>query len=203
MAWSKVSCYSLGFNIADKQFYFYYSLEGDSSVHQIFVNAAQFSALADMFRNEGPISFNSQGHYFVTDSEHVGEGEVVPVAPSEGYSAAGVIKGTWPFDLDTGQMGGDAASQDLWWEQIDSVNRRLVAKSGAKLVRLGTPMYELVTLDMLKTAAFTLDSVDGSNTAANQLVAGTVLGVRTGKGRYAKVQVTSYGYDLGIRWTIY
>lgn len=82
MTWSKVSSYTLGFNIVDKQFYFYYSLEGDSSAHQIFVNAAEQAALADMFRNEGPISFNSEGHYFVTDPERIGEGEIVSVSPS-------------------------------------------------------------------------------------------------------------------------
>jgi hypothetical protein len=203
MAWSKVKNYALGFNIADKQFYFYYSLEGESAVHQIFVNAAQQGALADMFRNEGPISFNSDGHYFVTDTEMIGEGEVVQTTGSQGYSATSVIKGTWMLDLDTGQSTADAGTADLWWEQIDTVNRRLVAQSGAKLVRLGAPIYELVTLDMLKGSNFALDAVDGSSTAANQLTTGSVVGVRTGKGRYAKVQVTSYGYDLGIRWTIY
>lgn len=82
MTWSKVSNYALGFNIVDKQFYFYYSLEGESSTHQIFVNAAEQAALADMFRNEGPISFNREGHYFVTDTERIGEGEIASVSPS-------------------------------------------------------------------------------------------------------------------------
>ncbi|HET8989182.1 MAG TPA: hypothetical protein VFN43_11760 [Humibacillus sp.] len=203
MAWSKVKNYSLGFNIVDKQFYFYYTLEGESAVHQIFVNASQQAALADMFRNEGPISFNSGGNYFVTDTEMIGEGEVVAPTASQGYSATGVIRGTWLFDLDTGQSTAQTPTADLWWEQVDTVNRRLVAKNGAKLVHLGTPVYELVTLDMLRSADYALDTVDGSSTAANQLTPGSVVGVHTGAGRYAKVQVTSYGYDLGIRWTIY
>jgi hypothetical protein len=31
-----------------------------------------------MFRNEGPISFNTQGQYFVSAAEQVGENEAQP-----------------------------------------------------------------------------------------------------------------------------
>jgi hypothetical protein len=78
MAWITVSWYSLGFNIVDKQCYFYYGLEGDDSAYQIFITAPEMSALADMFRNEGPVTYNSDGHYFVTGQENIGEGEAVP-----------------------------------------------------------------------------------------------------------------------------
>ena len=43
--------------------------------YQLFVSAQEMMALADMFRNEGPVSWNSDGEYFVTDAEKVGEGE--------------------------------------------------------------------------------------------------------------------------------
>jgi hypothetical protein len=75
MAWISVQWYSLGFNIVDKECYFYYGLQGDNSAHQIFVSAPELSLLADMFRNEGPVSYNSDGHYFVTGQENIGEGE--------------------------------------------------------------------------------------------------------------------------------
>jgi len=35
-------------------------------------------ALADMFRNEGPINFNTDGNYFVSAAEQVGEQEANP-----------------------------------------------------------------------------------------------------------------------------
>ena len=82
MAWSHVTWYSLGFNIVDKQCYFYYGLQGDNSAHQIFVSPTELSALADMFRNEGPVTYNSDGHYFVTGRENIGEGEAVTSTPS-------------------------------------------------------------------------------------------------------------------------
>jgi hypothetical protein len=78
MAWFKVNWYSLGFNIVDKQCYFYYGLEGDDNAYQIFLTAPEMSALADMFRNEGPVTYNSDGHYFVTSQEKIGQGEVIP-----------------------------------------------------------------------------------------------------------------------------
>lgn len=81
MAFVKVTWYSLGFNIVDKQFYFYYGLEGDDHAYQVFVTAPEMTALADMFRNEGPITYNTDGHYFVTGKEKVGEGEFFPARP--------------------------------------------------------------------------------------------------------------------------
>ena len=75
MAWQTVEKYYLGYNIPQKQFYFYYKLQGVASVTQIFPSPAEFVALADMFRNEGPISYNTNGKYFTTQAEPVGEGE--------------------------------------------------------------------------------------------------------------------------------
>ena len=75
MAWKTVEKYYLGYNVVKKQFYFYYQLQGETSVKQFFVTPEEFVALGDMFRNEGPISFNTDGNYFVTAPEAVGEEE--------------------------------------------------------------------------------------------------------------------------------
>jgi hypothetical protein len=47
-------------------------------VHQFFPTPEEFSALADMFRNEGPIMLNTDGMYFVTAAEQIGENEPAP-----------------------------------------------------------------------------------------------------------------------------
>jgi hypothetical protein len=75
MAWKRVDRYNLGYNIVDKQFYFYYRFEGETVVNQIFPAPEEFLALADMFRNEGPVNYNTDGNYFVTGPERVGEEE--------------------------------------------------------------------------------------------------------------------------------
>ena len=78
MAWVRVENYWLGYSLPKKQFYFYYKLQGESGMHQLFPTSEEFSALADMFRNEGPINFNTDGKYFVTAAEQIGENEPVP-----------------------------------------------------------------------------------------------------------------------------
>jgi hypothetical protein len=44
----------------------------------MYPGSMEFLALADMFRNEGPIHFNTDGKYFVTAEEEVGEEESNP-----------------------------------------------------------------------------------------------------------------------------
>jgi hypothetical protein len=78
MAWKLVDHYNLGYSITKKQFYFYYALQGEGVVHQFFPSPEEFVGLADMFRNEGPISFNTDGKYFVTAAEGIGEEEASP-----------------------------------------------------------------------------------------------------------------------------
>lgn len=75
MAWVTVTNYWLGYSIPKKQFYFYYQVVGDPTIHQLFPTPEEFVGLADMFRNEGPISFNTDSQYFTTAAEPVGEGE--------------------------------------------------------------------------------------------------------------------------------
>jgi hypothetical protein len=63
---------------SEEQFYFYYTLQGESVTHQFFPTPDEFRALADMFRNEGPINFNTVGKYFVSAAEQAGENEPQP-----------------------------------------------------------------------------------------------------------------------------
>jgi hypothetical protein len=78
MAWKRVENYWLGYGVAKKQFYLYYKLQGEGLVHQLFPDSHEFLALADMFRNEGPINFNTDGGYFVSAAEEIGEQEAHP-----------------------------------------------------------------------------------------------------------------------------
>lgn len=78
MAWTRVTDYALGYSILRKEFYFYYRLDGDTRAHQIIPSPQEFTALADMFRNEGPINFNTIGSYFVSAAEQIGEEEANP-----------------------------------------------------------------------------------------------------------------------------
>jgi hypothetical protein len=128
---------------------------------------------------------------------HLGWNELA--VQSEGTAT---LMGTCTFDFDTGTQI-PAGGADVWWEQVDAVKRLLVPQSGAMLAHMGKPNFDAVSLQTLKTQAYTANPIDGSNNASNRLKAGTVIAVKTSAGRYAKMKVNSYGYNLGIFWVTY
>jgi hypothetical protein len=82
MAWKKVVRYWLGYNADIKQCYVYYSIEGNPAILPLTVTPQEMLALADMFRNEGPVSYGEETGRFMTDAEGIGEGEIVSAPPS-------------------------------------------------------------------------------------------------------------------------
>ena len=50
---------------------------------------------------------------------------------------------------------------------------------------------------------FILDPIKVNFNIENNLINGDVFAVITNSGNYAKVQVTDYGYNLGIKWVTY
>ena len=76
--WKRVENYWLGYSVPNNQFSFSYKLVDEDTAHQIFPGPQEFLALADMFRNEGPIIFNTEGSYFITAAEQIGEREAKP-----------------------------------------------------------------------------------------------------------------------------
>lgn len=142
------------------------------------------------------MSHNSQAVCDYTRG-HVGWNELA--VQSEGTTT---LKGTWTFDFDSG-VQGPAGGADIWWEQVDSVVRYLVPQSGASIVHMGKPNFDAVSLQTLKTQAYTSTPIVGSNNATNKLTAGSVIAVKTNAGRYAKLKINSYGYNLGISWVTY
>jgi hypothetical protein len=45
--------------------------------------------------------------------------------------------------------------------------------------------------------------INGSNDANNSLQPGTIIGIKTKSGHYAKMRINSYGYNLNISWVTY
>jgi len=71
------------------------------------------------------------------------------------------------------------------------------------LAHLGKPSFDAISSQTLASAQYTASPINGSNNSSNKLTAGSVIAVRTNAGRYAKLRVESYGYNLGIRWVTY
>jgi hypothetical protein len=112
------------------------------------------------------------------------------------------LKGTWTFDFETGVQGPPSGA-DIWWEQVNTVTRFLVPRSGAMLANMGKPNFDAVSYQTLKGLSYSATPINGSNNSANKLKAGTVIAIRTNTGRYAKMKINSYGYNLGISYVTY
>jgi hypothetical protein len=126
-------------------------------------------------------------------------GDAVPsIVHSQGTTT---LHGTFRFDVDAGLEAPDGA--DVWWEQVDNVERYLVPLEGALLAHMGTPIFDAITVVDLQTQPWATDRINGSANPLNQLTPGSVIAVWTDAGRYSKVRVDSYGYDLQITWVTY
>jgi hypothetical protein len=115
---------------------------------------------------------------------------------------ATTLKGTWTFDFEKG-IQGPPTGTDIWWEQVNNTIRFLVPQNGAMLANLGKSDFDSVSYQTLQTQSYTTIPINGSNNASNTLTAGTVVAVKTNTGRYAKMKVETYGYNLVIRWVCY
>ncbi len=128
---------------------------------------------------------------------HLGWNELA--VQSEGTT---ILKGTWTFDFDTGKQGPPTGA-DIWWRQATATVRFLTPQSGALLAHMGKQNFDAVSLPTLKTQPYTALPINGSASSANRLTPGTVIAVKTNTGRYAKMLIKTYGYNLGIAWVTY
>ena len=119
-------------------------------------------------------------------------------------SGTTVLKGTWVFDCETGTLSGNLNGPgDIWWEQIDQVNRKMVPVGGANIINLGNINFATLTPVALQALTYSNTSIIGNNDASNQLVNNDVFAVKTKDGNVAKIRVVQYGYDITIEWVTY
>jgi hypothetical protein len=113
---------------------------------------------------------------------------------------SGILHGNLVFDLDQGR---EAKAGDVWWEFKTQTTRDLAPQPGVEVANLGAVAWTGVGALKLAASRFSATPIPGSVDAENQLVPGDVVAVRTRSGNLAKLQIQTYGTDLGIRWTTY
>jgi hypothetical protein len=178
------------------------------------------AALVDTFtwRLEGPVlvcetTFNYKvpyrNHPIGTDLRIVryrrsAPGAIPAQGPSNGQGRAVhssgrlTIRGTWSCDLDSGAE--TSAGADFWWEQDTNVRRYLVPKNGAGFFVVGIRDFESVKYADLERFQYSSQKIDASNQTYNQIPQRTVVAYKTNEGRFGKLIVDEYGYNLTIRW---
>lgn len=102
-----------------------------------------------------------------------------------------VIPGTFSWDLETDRIGDDDGSFDLTWRYRSETERGLVALNGGALLRIVDREFDEIDRAWLESADYSRIIVPGS-TNNNRLAAGTVLGLRTAEGNFAKLRVKDY-----------
>jgi hypothetical protein len=124
-----------------------------------------------------------------------------PVERSSGVACLGQ---TMRFDLDRGDSRPSDAEADLFLNARTFSERYLQPWGAAALAVIGDRDFERVTPEALKRAPLSGLGLNASRDARNALPPGTVLAVRTGAGRYAKLQiVSSQGDAVSFKWVTY
>jgi hypothetical protein len=121
-------------------------------------------------------------------------------AAGPAQAGSGVLRGTYCFDFDRGIEATGWANADVWWEQKTAIERQLVPLNGAALASLGIVDYDALTLADLVRLTFAASPIIANAQGTNFLVAGATFAVETRTGRFVKVKVVDYGYNLSLRW---
>jgi hypothetical protein len=116
-------------------------------------------------------------------------------------NGTGTIQGTFQFSFDTGTQV--ISNGDVWWDQINSTQHQMAPQGSATIVNLGKVDFNALNFTDLQGKSYGTTPIDGNNDSSNQLVNGDVFAVHTNGGNYAKVLVTSYGYNIQIQWVTY
>jgi len=132
--------------------------------------------------------------------------DLFPAATIVSHGTA-LLKGTFHFDLDNGTQALPGAptppGSDIFWEQSTNIIRAMAPSNGAAIVNVGVTSFAALLPQALPGLPYSSAPINGNDDTTNKLVAGDVFAVKTNQGNYAKVLVTSYGYDIGIEWATY
>ncbi len=116
-------------------------------------------------------------------------------------NSSGTLQGTFSFNFDTGSQV--TSNGDVFWNQIDTIQRQMVPEGSATIVNLGSVDFNALDFTTLQGESYGTTPIDGNNDFSNQLINGDVFAVHTNGGNYAKVLILNYGYNIQIQWVTY
>ena len=72
--------------------------------------------------------------------------------------------------------------------------------NGAMLVLVGLRDFDSLTLQALKELNYQSENIRADNDISNAVPGGSVVAYKTRYGRYGKLLIENYGYDLKVKW---
>jgi hypothetical protein len=145
--------------------------------------------------------FSSSKQPPVSSSGPAGPGASNPQSDSAAFSnGETIIRGTWTFDLDNGVLTSGTGNSDLFWEQETNTKRTLQPTNGALFALVGQRDFDSLKIQMLKGLDYSSDGIRADNDISNAIPSGTILAYKTRHGRYGKLLIENYAYDLKVKW---
>jgi hypothetical protein len=111
-----------------------------------------------------------------------------------------IIRGTWSLDLDNGVTTIGRADSDLFWEQETNTKRTLNPVNGALFALVGLRDFDSLKLQALKGLHYLPDNIRANDDGSNAIPTGTVVAYKTKHGRYGKLLIEDYAYNLKVKW---
>jgi hypothetical protein len=125
---------------------------------------------------------------------------VSPSDPAAFSSGEATIRGTWSFNLDNGVTTVNTGDADFFWEQETDIKRTLNPMNGAMFALVGLRDFDSLTLQTLKGLDYQSENIRADNDTSNAIPGGSVVAYKTRHGRYGKLLIENYGYDLKVKW---
>jgi hypothetical protein len=163
------------------------------------LSIVQWAEVSSRRREMDALAWNEPALVFAF--EEPAEPIAPPVVRSQGSACIG--QGHL-FDLDRGDSSPSSQQADLFFEARTNVQRILQPRGAAAMAVIGGRALDRVTPEGLRRAEYTGEGIDASRDESNRLPAGTVLAVRTGEGRFAKLKIVeSRGDAIRFDWVSY
>jgi len=156
-----------------------------------FVGATEFDEKIKIYSSSSMPSTKSEEAILDKISGRENLEKILKIINKYSFGKIDTIRGRFSYDLDTmNPVERMDEKEDILWSHETPTERYLIP-TNAEIANLGIVDFEKIKLTDLQKAKYTREKIDGSDDN-NQLINGTVLGIKTNKGNYLKLRIDGY-----------
>lgn len=148
-------------------------------------------------RNGGPCEWCRRNGYHLEDRVDIGRGT---------WTLSLEKETTDRNDLREGQRDAERSEsrkQSEYEQRQTSSKTKTTTERNQSISRSRPTSFSDITVEDIMSASLSSRNINGSDNSSNRIPRGTILVYRTSEGRYGKLQIRKYDYNLTIRWTTY